>query len=141
MLPHEEFPDELAHLDALIRDLRRAVEKTPSASAVGLAAARIHLKYITRIEMYSDRLHEIIGFELLANPLPVEEFIPRLNTSLRLMSKVNKMICEQISGLLDCFGGPATIGIQQLVEWGEGDPGRREIILSFLAKRTRRPPR
>jgi len=143
MIERNEFPENLGQLDDRIRDLRDAVERDASVKVIGRAAALMHLDRISRIQTYEKQLDVFIGFELLSSQLPPEEFIPRMNTTLRMQVELTNMFLGHISGLLDCFGGPAAIGLQYHWEMVKDDPVRQEILFQYLVagNRCRRRPR
>ena len=53
---------------------------------------------------------------------------------LRMLGELTRMLLAHIDGFLNCFGGPATIGIQQLQKWAEGNPIRTGFLREQLAR-------
>ena len=127
------FPEGFGKLDERIRALRRLVETDADALVIGRATAPVHLDCINRILVYWDQFEATFGFEFLSSKLTPEENLPRANTALRMLGELNTMVVGQVNSFLNCFGGPAVVGLQHLEQWAAGNRDRQQFLLEFLA--------
>lgn len=76
------------------------------------------------ISAYNNQLVRAIDYQLFDRDLTFEENIARVFAILRIMDRLTSMLLKQTDRFLKCFGGPQTIGVQQIVEWARHDAER-----------------
>lgn len=141
MLNLKEFPDNYGRFHEQLQALHKLVDNDAPATEMGRAAALLHLDRISQILTYSDNFNATFGLEILTSYHGAEEYLPQINTTIRLFGELTDMLFKQIDGLLNCFGGSAVIGIQALEEWSVGNQDRQEYLLEFLPEVVRRARR
>jgi hypothetical protein len=127
------LPEEFERLDDCVHALREHIRKGAHANEIGRSVASLYLDSIARIRAYMDQLDELLGYQVCLPDLTLEENLPRTNTALRILGRLNDMFLEQIDGFLKCLGGTQTIAVERLVEWAKEDPSREQLMVQAVA--------
>jgi hypothetical protein len=130
---------EIRRLDKRVQTLARLVKKNADAIELRRAAAPLYLERISRSLRYMDQLDATLGLELIMSDLTPEEFLPRMNTVLRMLTELTTILLSLIDGFLNCFGGTAVIALQILEEWAVGNQDRQESLLITRVYGGKRP--
>jgi hypothetical protein len=126
------FFDEIEMFDERVNELRKQLQRKEEPIAIGKAVAGIYLDNIATIRAYNDQLVRAIDYQLFDRDLTFEENVARVFAILRIMDRLTSMLLKQTDRFLECFGGPQTIGVQQIVEWARHDAERGAWLEAFV---------
>jgi hypothetical protein len=135
------FSNKIETIDERVNNLRKQLGRKGDPIAIGKAVACIYLDNIARILAYIDQLDRAIDYQLFDRDLTFEQDFARVSAILRILNRLTSMLLKQTDRFLKCFGGPQTIGVQQIVEWARHDAERGAWLeaFAFTMHRKRRP--
>lgn len=126
------FFNEIEIFDERVNELRKQLQSKEEPIAFGKAVAGIYLDNIARIRAYNDQLDRAIDYQLFDRDLSFQENVARVATILRILNRLTSMLLKQTDRFVKCFGGPQTIGVQQIVEWARHDAERGAWLEAFV---------